>query len=416
MLRQVMEVNLIVPDVLSRWAMSKMATTIPSGGRIISIGSIACESPRLVPYTTSKCALSGLSRALSIEGRNMTKTTKCAELVGGGGSGVVAVCQINPGNVRSAIMSTEEAAQAPRRLRKIGYLLTATLSLLSLNSFAIYTHYHDEIFYSYYPFPVAFDVGYGPSMLPTIRGGDGNDNNLYLRDCWSHRFLWLDYEHCKKRLLLIFSHDHDNETETRVGESDNPISVASSSSSFNRPWQNGDIVTFYNPYTKTLVTKRIIGVGGDYVCALGEYARELYNQQQQQQQSRHDHDAHVALDDNYGVVVPHDARFPIPFSKMIPSSQSSSSSSLASSSQIRLTGEDKQQQQQQDAPQWYKNAIIQVPPHHVWLEGDNPLHSTDSRHYGPIPESALRGRVVRRLWPLGTDPIIGSIRPLPPSM
>ncbi len=118
-LRQVMEVNLIVPYILSRWAMSKMATTIPSGGRIINIGSIACESPRLhsVPYTTSKYALSGLTRALSIEGRNLSKTTKCAELVGG--SGVVAVCQINPGNVRSSIMSGEEAA---RREREEGFV------------------------------------------------------------------------------------------------------------------------------------------------------------------------------------------------------------------------------------------------------------------------------------------------------
>ena len=120
-LRQVMEVNLIVPYILSRWAMSKMATSIPSGGRIINIGSIACESPRLhsVPYTTSKYALSGLTRALSIEGRNLSKTTKCAELVGGGCGGVVAVCQINPGNVRSAIMSAEEAA---RREREEGFV------------------------------------------------------------------------------------------------------------------------------------------------------------------------------------------------------------------------------------------------------------------------------------------------------
>ena len=124
-LRQVMEVNLIVPYILSRWAMSKMAMTTPVGGRIINIGSIACESPRLhsVPYTTSKYALSGLTRALSIEGRNLSKTTKCATLTGEGGasstSGVVAVCQINPGNVRSAIMSAEEAA---RREREEGFV------------------------------------------------------------------------------------------------------------------------------------------------------------------------------------------------------------------------------------------------------------------------------------------------------
>eukprot|EP00571_Detonula_confervacea_P012270 CAMPEP_0172298858 /NCGR_PEP_ID=MMETSP1058-20130122/1317_1 /TAXON_ID=83371 /ORGANISM="Detonula confervacea, Strain CCMP 353" /LENGTH=278 /DNA_ID=CAMNT_0013008151 /DNA_START=40 /DNA_END=876 /DNA_ORIENTATION=+ len=113
--KNVMEVNLIVPFILSKWAMKKMAT--PSGGRIINIGSIAGESPRLhsVPYTTSKYALGGLTRALSIEGRHLAQTTKSTEA----GEGVVAVCQINPGNVRSAIMSEEEAA---RREKEEGFV------------------------------------------------------------------------------------------------------------------------------------------------------------------------------------------------------------------------------------------------------------------------------------------------------
>lgn len=113
--RNVMEVNLIVPFILSKWAMSKMAT--PSGGRIINIGSIAGESPRLhsVPYSTSKYALGGLTRALSMEGRHLAQTTKSTDA----GSGVVAVCQINPGNVRSAIMSAEEAA---RREKEEGFV------------------------------------------------------------------------------------------------------------------------------------------------------------------------------------------------------------------------------------------------------------------------------------------------------
>jgi len=103
--RSVMELNLISPFILSKWAMSKMAAR-PDGGRIVNIGSIAGESPRLhsVPYTTSKYALGGLTRALSIEGRHLSQTTKSSECT----KGVVAVCQVNPGNVRSAIMSAEE--------------------------------------------------------------------------------------------------------------------------------------------------------------------------------------------------------------------------------------------------------------------------------------------------------------------
>ena len=42
---------------------------------------------------------------------------------------------------------------------------------------------------------------------------------------------------------------------------------------------------------------------------------------------------------------------------------------------------------------------ITVPEGHIWLEGDNPLYSIDSRHYGPIPVTSVRGRVVARLFP-----------------
>lgn len=43
--------------------------------------------------------------------------------------------------------------------------------------------------------------------------------------------------------------------------------------------------------------------------------------------------------------------------------------------------------------------LISVPKGHIWLEGDNPLYSIDSRHYGPIPIKFVRGRVVARLFP-----------------
>lgn len=43
---------------------------------------------------------------------------------------------------------------------------------------------------------------------------------------------------------------------------------------------------------------------------------------------------------------------------------------------------------------------FQVPKGHVWLEGDNPLNSTDSRNFGSVPAGLIRGRAVFRLWPL----------------
>ena len=40
-----------------------------------------------------------------------------------------------------------------------------------------------------------------------------------------------------------------------------------------------------------------------------------------------------------------------------------------------------------------------VPPNHVWVEGDCPPFSLDSRQYGPISMDYLCGRLVLRLWP-----------------
>jgi len=47
--------------------------------------------------------------------------------------------------------------------------------------------------------------------------------------------------------------------------------------------------------------------------------------------------------------------------------------------------------------------ILTVPDGNVWLEGDNPQNSSDSRSYGALPVALLQGRVVARLWPLRGD-------------
>jgi signal peptidase I len=41
-----------------------------------------------------------------------------------------------------------------------------------------------------------------------------------------------------------------------------------------------------------------------------------------------------------------------------------------------------------------------VPPGHVWLEGDNPRNSMDSRNYGPVPFALVQSRVFYKIWPL----------------
>ena len=39
------------------------------------------------------------------------------------------------------------------------------------------------------------------------------------------------------------------------------------------------------------------------------------------------------------------------------------------------------------------------PDGRVWVEGDNPFGSTDSRELGALPADCVRGRVVGRVWP-----------------
>lgn len=39
---------------------------------------------------------------------------------------------------------------------------------------------------------------------------------------------------------------------------------------------------------------------------------------------------------------------------------------------------------------------VVVPSDHVWLQGDNPSDSRDSRSFGPVPRSHVLGRVVCR--------------------
>ena len=40
-----------------------------------------------------------------------------------------------------------------------------------------------------------------------------------------------------------------------------------------------------------------------------------------------------------------------------------------------------------------------IPPGHVWLSGDNPKNSLDSRTYDPVPMALLQKKVLFRLSP-----------------
>lgn len=69
--RQVIDVNLHGAFLVARGAFGMMRQQQPQGGRIINNGSISAYVPRpgSVPYVVSKHAITGLTRALSLDGR-----------------------------------------------------------------------------------------------------------------------------------------------------------------------------------------------------------------------------------------------------------------------------------------------------------------------------------------------------------
>jgi NAD(P)-dependent dehydrogenase (short-subunit alcohol dehydrogenase family) len=69
--RRVVSVNLDGAFLIARGAFGMMRAQNPKGGRIINNGSISAHVPRVgsVPYTTTKTAITGLTRTLSLDGR-----------------------------------------------------------------------------------------------------------------------------------------------------------------------------------------------------------------------------------------------------------------------------------------------------------------------------------------------------------
>ena len=95
--RALLDVNVTGAFLCAREAFRRMAAQDPQGGRIINNGSISAHVPRplAVGYTVSKHAITGLTRALSLEGRGSN----------------IACGQIDIGNAVSA-MSASLAAGA----------------------------------------------------------------------------------------------------------------------------------------------------------------------------------------------------------------------------------------------------------------------------------------------------------------
>ncbi len=93
--QRVLDVNLSGMFYAARLAFAQMRRQAPQGGRIINNGSISAHSPRpgSVCYTTTKHAITGLTRSLSLDGRALD----------------IACGQIDIGNARTELVEALNA-------------------------------------------------------------------------------------------------------------------------------------------------------------------------------------------------------------------------------------------------------------------------------------------------------------------
>ena len=117
MWKKVVDVNLNGAFLCARGAMKIMVPQ--KSGRIINIGSISGQMgrPENAPYTATKFAVEGLTRAFALDGRDHG----------------VAVSVIHPGNVATDIISKDEI---PKR-KKEGFVLLEDLGKLAITMLTI---------------------------------------------------------------------------------------------------------------------------------------------------------------------------------------------------------------------------------------------------------------------------------------
>jgi NAD(P)-dependent dehydrogenase (short-subunit alcohol dehydrogenase family) len=114
---QVLNVNLHGMFIAARLAFSAMRTS-GKGGRIINNGSISAHSPRenSVCYTTTKHAITGLTKSLALDGRPFDITAG----------------QIDIGNAESAIVTDLKAANPQMHTMDVAHAAASVLHMAQL--------------------------------------------------------------------------------------------------------------------------------------------------------------------------------------------------------------------------------------------------------------------------------------------
>ena len=118
--QKVIEVNLTGPFLCTREALKIMKTQ--GGGRIINIGSISAQMPRLnsAPYTASKYGLVGLTRTTALEGRAF---------------GIAASC-LHPGNTATEHRAASDKAEDQEPMMTVDDLAMTVVTMAALPAYA----------------------------------------------------------------------------------------------------------------------------------------------------------------------------------------------------------------------------------------------------------------------------------------
>ena len=116
--QKVMSVNLHGMFVCARLAFAQMRKQIPQGGRIINNGSISAHTPRpgSVCYTTTKHAITGLTKSLSLDGRPFD----------------IACGQIDIGNAESDMVAALKASNPEMETMDVAHAARSVLHMADL--------------------------------------------------------------------------------------------------------------------------------------------------------------------------------------------------------------------------------------------------------------------------------------------
>ena len=115
---QVLNVNVHGMFIAAQLAFGQMRHQRPQGGRIINNGSISAHVPRpnSICYTTTKHAVTGLTKTLSLDGRPFD----------------IACGQIDIGNAESAIVADLKAAQPDMKTMDVSHAADAVFHMAGL--------------------------------------------------------------------------------------------------------------------------------------------------------------------------------------------------------------------------------------------------------------------------------------------